>query len=296
MSDEENFLKAAKIAVTVKKSAKKFIKAGMPLLEIAERMEQEIVNLGGMPAFPVGLSINDIAAHYSPLRNDTKLAEGLLKVDFGAAVDGFPVDNAFSLDLTEDKRYGELVRASQEALDNALKIVKKDLEVREIGKEIENVIRSMGFKPIKNLYGHSIKRYNLHAGFSIPNYDNNNKAKFENGVYAIEPFASTGDGQVKEGKGSEIMMLVDKKPTRDLSSRRILDFIEREYKNLPFAARWITKRFGSISFMALQRLEKEGILYHYPQLIESSGGIVSQAEHSVLIMNDKIKVLTLEED
>ena len=61
---------AGKIASEVVKYAKSIIKPGMPLLEIAEKIESKIQELGGKPAFPVNLSINEIAAHYTPSHND----------------------------------------------------------------------------------------------------------------------------------------------------------------------------------------------------------------------------------
>ena len=72
----------------------------------AEQIEGKIRELGGKPAFPVNLSINEIAAHYTPAYNDETKADGLLKVDIGVQIEGAIADTAFSLDLTKDKKYG----------------------------------------------------------------------------------------------------------------------------------------------------------------------------------------------
>ena len=99
LRDIETLKKVGKIASETIKYAKSFIKPGMPLLEIAEKIESKIIELGGKPAFPCNLSINEIAAHYTPSYNDTEIAHGLLKVDLGVHISGLVADTAFSLDL-----------------------------------------------------------------------------------------------------------------------------------------------------------------------------------------------------
>src|SRR3990167_4837634 len=96
--DKEKILKAGKIASQIREKIKTNIKKGTLLLEIAERIESEIEKLGGKPAFPVNLSMNEIAAHSTPSHEDKTLAHGLLKVDFGVHIDGLTADNAFSID------------------------------------------------------------------------------------------------------------------------------------------------------------------------------------------------------
>ena len=71
-------------------------------------------------------------------------------------------------------------------------------------------------------------------------------------------------------------------------SREILDYIAKEYSTLPFCSRWMVKKFGTKSLLTLKHLEQEGILHQYPQLIESSKGIVSQAENTFLIKKEKV--------
>ena len=64
--DLEDCRKAGRIAKQAVEYARVIIKKGMPLLEIAEKIENKIIELGGKPAFPVNLCINGIAAHYTP--------------------------------------------------------------------------------------------------------------------------------------------------------------------------------------------------------------------------------------
>lgn len=52
-------------------------------------------------------------------------------------------------------------------------------------------------KPIENLSGHSINRYQIHGGKSVCLVKNDDQTKMEEGEYfAIETFGSTGRGRV----------------------------------------------------------------------------------------------------
>ncbi|HTY43645.1 MAG TPA: M24 family metallopeptidase, partial [Patescibacteria group bacterium] len=154
-------LKAGKIASEVREYAKSFIKPNMKLLEIAEKIEEKIKKLGGEPAFPTNLSINEIAAHYTPSHNDETLAHGLLKVDLGVHVDGWTADIAFSIDLEASSLNKKLIEASESALKKALEISKENVSISEIGRAIQKTIESHGFSPIINLSGHEMEQYDL---------------------------------------------------------------------------------------------------------------------------------------
>ncbi len=276
----EDYKKAGEIAKKILKFAKELIKPDMPLLEIAKKIEAEIIRLGGQPAFPVNLSINEIAAHYHPTLDDTRKAEGLLKVDIGIHINGFIADTAFSLDLTPDNKYKELIKASEEALEAALSTLNKNPSLNDIGSAIQQVIEKKGFSPIINLCGHGLGKYDIHAGITIPNYANNNNNKIETGAYAIEPFATEGEGKIYEGPGSNIYKIVSLKNPRSPTARKILEYIWEKNQTLPFSAREIQEKFGPMSRLALKELEQIGAIHHYLQLIEKSHKPVSQAEHT----------------
>jgi len=292
---EKKYIEAGKIAASVMSYARKIIKPEMPLLEAVEKIEDKIFELGGKPAFPVDLSYNEIAAHYTPLYNDKSIAEGLLKIDIGVEIDGFPVDTASSIDLTPEQKYKDLINASREALKNAIKILKVGIKTQEIGKVVEKTIKNHGFNPIRNLYGHELGRFSIHSGLQIPSYDDKSGTILKEGVFAIEPFATTGIGLVSNVNMNEIFQLEEKRPVRDANSREILNFIESEYKTFPFCTRWLVKKFGTRTLFALSLFRKENMLNQYPPLIEKSQGIVSQSEHTIILSEGKIKVLTKED-
>jgi len=290
--DKKKILEAGKIAKQVKDYAKKLVKKDMPLLEIANKIESKIEELKGKPAFPVTLSINEVAAHYTPSHDDETLAHGLLKVDFGVHVDGWAADNAFTLDLEDSKENKKIINAAEQALKKATEKVKNGMTTSEIGKVIQETIESYDLNPIVNLCGHSMDHYDLHSGFTIPNIDDHKQEPIKPGLYAIEPFATPGSGKVHDGKPSNIYALIDPKNTRSPIAREVLEYIVDEYQTLPFCGRWIVKKFTTKGLIALKQLEEQGILHHFPQLIESSKAKVAQAENTFLIEKDQTIVTT----
>ena len=288
----EDYRKAGKIAAEVKVYAREIIKKGVLLRDIADKIEEKIVELKGKSAFPVNLSINEIAAHFTPDSQDETIASGLLKIDIGVHVSGYIADTAFSLDLENSEENKKLIETAEKALSSALETAKKNIEIWKIGKAIHDKIVNSGFSPIRNLCGHQLGEYIIHAGLTIPNYDNQNKAELEEGAYAIEPFTTTGAGIVQDGKPSGIYRLEGRKAIRDNLAREIMNFIEEEYKTLPFCSRWIVKKFGSRSLMSLKLMEQAGIIHQYPQLIEKEHGKVAQAEDSLIIFDDKVEVIS----
>jgi methionyl aminopeptidase len=290
--DTKKILEAGRIASEVRKYARTIIKKDVPLLEIAEKIEAKIEELEGKPAFPVNLSIDNISAHYTPSHDDKTLAHGLLKVDFGVHIDGWIADNAFSIDLEENEENKKLIKASEKALENALKITKKEISTDEIGDIISKTIESYGFSPIINLSGHKMGNYKLHSGTNIPNVNDGKKIKFEEGVYAFEPFATTGSGKVHDGKPSEIYELRETKNVRNPISREVLELIKKDYHTLPFCSRWIVKGLGTRALFGLRQLEDNGNLHQFAQLVEVAGSKVSQAEQTILISEDEVIVTT----
>lgn len=291
--DKEKIIRAGKITSQVKAYARTIVKNGVPLIEIAEKIEARIAELGGKPAFPVNLSINEIAAHYTPGHDDKTKAHGLLKVDFGVHVDGWAADNAFSVDLENSEENKKLIKASEQALDKALDITRLNTPTNEIGAAIQETIESHGFSPIINLSGHSMEKYDLHAGITIPNVDDGRNVKLKEGFYAIEPFATPGSGKVRDGRPSGIYHLKDMKKPRSQLARQTLAFIEDKYNTLPFCSRWLVKKLGLNSTLALKELESNGNLHQFAQLVEVSGAKVSQAEQTILVEKDKVIVTTL---
>jgi len=290
--EKEKLLQAGKMASEVREFIRSEAKPGVKLLDLANKADGKIISLGGKPAFPINLSLNHIAAHFTPGINDEHVftEQDVLKIDVGVQVDGFIADTACTVGFETD-----LIKASEEALKAAVKVCRPGVKVCEIGREVEQVIKSYDdYEPIRNLNGHSLERYDLHSGLTIPNFDNTCQDVLNEGdVVAIEPFATTGVGRVKEGKPSGIYKLEGFAPIRSMEARKLMQFIEKKYNYLPFARRWLAAMPANI--LNLKILEREGVVTQYPELPEESRGLVSQTEHTVII-EDKPIVTTLKRD
>jgi methionyl aminopeptidase len=287
----DNYRKAGKIAAEAIEYSKSIIKEGAKLLEVSDLIEKKISDLGGSPAFPAQISCDSIAAHYCADPDDkTVFEKQVCSIDIGVHVKGFIGDTAATVDLSGE--FTDLVKASEEALKEAIKIVQIGTPVNEIGKVIQETISGFGFAPIKNLTGHGLSEFNIHDKPTIPNFDTGDETRLEKGmVIAIEPFATNGAGMVYEREQGNIFSLINKKPVRSQFAREILNEIVK-YEGLPFTTRWLARKFSlpKVNF-ALRELLKNDIIKSYPPLPEKNKGIVTQAEHS-LIIDDKVEVTT----
>lgn len=290
----DKILKAGKIAQELRRYARSIVVKDKKLFEIADLIDKKISSLGAKPAFPVNLSMNEIAAHYTPVFGDETLAHGLLKVDIGISVDGYIADTAFTVDLDGIAENKKLIEAAEAAVSASVSAFAVGKHLTEIGADISSAISKFGFSSISNLSGHSIERFVVHAGWTVPNFDSGQKDVLEEGLYATEPFATNGLGRVRDGGKSGIFRVNADSGAgvRDRFARDVLAWIADEYKTLPFASRWVHSKFGSRGMLALRQLEQAGVLYQYPQLVEVSGGKVAQAEHTVLLLEDGTKYVT----
>jgi len=295
----ESLKKAGNIAKEVKKYVKPKIKVSKNALEIIEITESKILELGGAMAFPVNLSLNNIAAHYtSPLRDDGLTIEenDLVKIDIGVHIDGYIVDTAFSVNFNQDKSLENIIQATEVAVDAAKMMAKPNVNTREIGKKIESIIKGFKYNPIKELGGHQTERWIVHGKKALPELGNQKGDKMEEGdVFAVEIFASTGEGSVHLTNNSYIYELnpySGRVPLRRKTSKQILGHINKNYKTLPFAERWLAKEFRMGVAFGLQELVQQNKLKAHYVLAENKGTFVAQSEETILITEDGFEQLT----
>jgi methionyl aminopeptidase len=297
--DEETlkkFRQSGKILRETREEMKLFVKENMPIIEVCEKAENLIRSKGGKPAFPCNVSVNEVAAHYTSPPGDTRRIpeKSVVKVDIGVHVDGYVTDTAFTACFNpEHKRMAE---TAELALKTAVDNIHGDMAVGKIGGLIENAIKNRGFKPISNLTGHSVGRYLIHAGTSIPNVSQLSLTKVRAGdIFAIEPFVTLPDaeGRVEDGTEMTIFRFVKPKPLTSSYSKQLSKYIEKNFKTLPFAERWLKGVLPKEKHTeAFKELLKSKTLTSYPVFVEASGKPVTQAEHTVLITNEGCEVLT----
>jgi methionyl aminopeptidase len=217
-----------------------------------------------------------------------------VKIDFGVELDGFITDTAITISL--NPIYDSMIVAAEAALQEALAAVAPGRKLSEIGSVVERCVQRYGFKPIRNLTGHRIDRYAIHAGKSVPNVSGIEGGRFEVGeVYALEPFVTLKDaeGAVKDSDAAYIYRYVRTKGAKSKEASKLADYIRETYKTLPFASRWIygAWREGDAA-SAFEELTMNRCIVGYPVLVEESGNVVSQAEHTIIVTRDGSRVLT----
>src|ERR1700688_2345975 len=137
MGVPDQYVRAGKIARDMREWILENVAVPQTCLEIATKVEDEIARRGGQPAFPTGIGINGITAHYAPQEDDpTKIGEeDLVKIDYGVHFDGYIADTAVT--VSENPRYQLMMETTKRALEAAISVVKRDPRTGEVGKAIE---------------------------------------------------------------------------------------------------------------------------------------------------------------
>jgi methionyl aminopeptidase len=287
---------AGKITFEVRETMKKTVKEGMCIIDICEQTEGLIRKLGGKPAFPCNVSINEIAAHYTspPADEKTIPKNSVVKVDIGAHVDGYVADTAVTVCFNPE--YHAMVTAAEDALKVATETIRSGIFTSKLGSAIQRTIESHGFKPVSNLTGHQIGRYLIHAGRSLPNVFHLSTTRLHEGeVYAIEPFVTPKEaaGRVGNGKEITIFKLKKHKSMRTPAAKQLLQYMEREFHTLPFAERWLNQSPLKTEYKeAFREIRAQNCLTEYPIFVEVSGKPVAQAEHTLIVTANGCEVIT----
>lgn len=235
-------------------------------------------------AFPVGISINDIAAHDTPSNNKTLINENdLYKIDYGVHIKGCISDGAFS--ICPSGKYDELIKISECATNIGIKNSGPDCILGEIGGEIQEYIESKEITidnkiyPIKSVYdlsGHNMAPYIIHLNKAVPNikipYYERMK---ENEVFAIETFPTTGSGDIYNCNECNHFM-IEKKNVENINeeTKKIYDI----RKTLAFCPRWFD-------------ISDDKYISKFPILKTKDGGIVSQYEKTIYVKDNGIDVI-----
>ncbi len=296
MQDKPNPLsvKAGRIAARVLQETCEMVEPGKKVISICSEAERCIIKLGAKPAFPCNVSIDHIAAHYTAPKGDrTVIPEfGLVKIDLGTHIDGYIADTARTVDI--DGSLEGMVAATDDALQEAIKAIKVGMKVSMVGQVIERVIDAYGLRPVRELTGHNLERFNLHAGKKIPNIRNRDSTRIEQGeYYAIEPFATSGRS-IDQSKNIYIFAnTASDRPVDNEVAEKLRQHLRKRYGPFPFASRWVGATDDKIDIMSKFRiLLKKRAIKGYPVLVEKKERPVSQSEHTVYISEEGAIPLT----
>jgi methionyl aminopeptidase len=250
---------AAEVHRQVRTEFQSWVRPGLSMIEIAQHIEEgtkTLIRKDGLNrgwGFPTGLSLNHVAAHYTPNYGDKQVLQygDIMKVDFGTQIGGRIIDCAFTVAF--DPKHDQLVSAVQDATNTGLRVAGIDVRLCDVGAAIQEVMESYEceydgktyrVKSIQNLNGHSIGKYQIHGGKSVPIVRNQDTQIMEEGeLYAIETFGSTGRGTVVEDlECSHYMKRFDEefKPLRTKKAKELLRFIDKEFGTLAFCRRYFS--------------------------------------------------------
>ncbi|MCA9495762.1 MAG: type II methionyl aminopeptidase [Nanoarchaeota archaeon] len=300
--------KLGKLTRELRKEVSSLAKTGVDITQIINFIEKKIFSQNYLPSFPAMVSVNAMAAHYTVFDEGYILKKGdVIKIDFGISQDGFITDNAFTVEI-DDNKHEKLISTAKDCLDAALEIANIGTSMSQIGKAVYDTAKKNNLNTIHNLSGHQIKQNNLHAGFGVPNYDNNDTSQIKNDMqFAIEPFITYGEPKIKSCRPSNIIHLINDKPIRDPIAKKVLSYIKEKYPKLPFSKRWLIK--GIIQDLnpnadpnegfdkrkvlyAIKVLKSYNIIYEYDELGTIDGEIVAQFEDCVVFSQDKKSIIT----
>ncbi len=301
-TSKQNYIKSGQILAEALDYSETLTKPGEKLITIAEKIEDFIRKQSAQPAFPVNISINEIAAHYSPIIDDKSTIpdKSIVKIDAGVSVDGYLSDAART--FVFDEKWEQMKQVAQQAFEEAVDNIQPNSSVYRVGTIVEQIIKKAGFKPIINLSGHSLYQYSLHGGLSIPNYKVPKNARndahiFEIGnAYAIEPFATTGVGKVRDENYETIYRQYRsfKEDSIPEGVKKIYEFIKDQFHMLPFSWRWVYNAGFPLKEVeiAQKQLLNEQIIHGYPILVEAKNAPVTQFEETIFVDKKEILILT----
>lgn len=317
---------AGNIHKEVRRFLQPYLRPGISLLDIANLIELKTTELtnnitNAKPinngiGFPVGIAINECAAHYHPSPTSTDIIKksDVVKIDFGVEVNEWIIDSAFTIYF--DNKYDPLIEAVKEATRTGLKNIGIDVSIPEWGAEIQEVMESYEIKldgkmyPIKsinNLGGHNIIKGIIHGGMFLPTVDMRgyypSSYRFKEGVYAVETFGSTGQNYAYE-KGDCTLYRInnDTYKTNQTNQKNmphdsidLLKNIYTKFKTLPFTDRYV-ETFNYDYKSNLKMLGSTKLIYTYPPVCVNTGAYTAQYEHTVYIGESSKIIFSQSED
>tara|TARA_B100000123_G_scaffold210003_1_gene158991 strand:- start:418 stop:1476 length:1059 start_codon:yes stop_codon:yes gene_type:complete len=329
-----NFIKAGNIHKKIIDIIKPKIREDLPLINIAELIENTIKRevdfkdlypqrLDKGIGFPIGLSLNECAAHWTPnpLDNRKLTKNDLLKIDYGIHIGGCIVDGAYSFSL--ENKFDELIQIANDATSLAIKMSGVDTILGDIGTEVQEFIESHEImldgkmrkvKSFRDLTGHKIIPWVIHSDKCVPNFSIPYNVRMEEGeYYAIETFPSTGIGKGEEqNEVSHYQVNVDLllKEYRELNNincntgGKILNPIKLDkkenyvyhrilnlYETLPFCKRWLKEEKVNKYQLPLKSLVNKKRIKAFPPINDINGSYVAQSEKTIYIGKNGVTIL-----
>ena len=202
----EKTKKAGEIAAGALDEVAKIIKPGIQTDKI-DKLCYEYINDNGAysaPLFYRGFpkscctSTNHIVCHGIP--SDKILKDGdIVNVDVTALKDGWHGDTSRTYEIGEvSVKAKKLVKTTFDAMMKAIKIIKEDIFLGDIGATIQNHVEAEGFSVVQDFCGHGIGRH-FHQEPNVLHYGKKGTGeRIKAGmIFTIEPMINFGKYETK---------------------------------------------------------------------------------------------------
>ena len=295
----EQYVRAGKLAREMREWILENVSVPQTCLEIATSIEEEIARRGGQPAFPTGIGINGVTAHYAPQEDDqTRIGSGdLVKIDYGVHFDGYIADTAVT--MTREPGVSAPDGDDEEGAGGR---DQRGQEGPEDGRDREG---DRGHRAPRGLQDDKQPERPHARAVHGPRREEHPQrlraepadAEARRGLrHRAVPDPGHG-GRIRRGRperlqGHDILAHhAEEDGVKELDG--LVDHIWNLRKSLPFTPRWFTKEFGRERLpKLLAELERRRIVRGYPTLVEASNAPVAQFEHTMKLEGNSLVILT----
>ena len=163
-------------------------------------------------AFPTCISLNNVVAHYSPLKSESKVLTlgDAVKVDLGVHIDGYIALVAHTVVLGSSAAspvtgvQADVIAAAHAAAEVAVRLIKPGNKNSVVTEAIEGVVAAYGVKSMAAVQCSELLRFSLDKGKGVPLRKDPTEGKYKeeefaaNEVYAIEIALTSGEGKPRE--------------------------------------------------------------------------------------------------
>lgn len=215
----EAMRESGRILATVLRLLKEKSAPGLTPQDMSKIARAELRKLGGEPAFLhffgypdiICISVNDQVQHSIP--TDRPFQDGdVVNYDFGVRYKGMVTDAGITVCIGDKTNAdtARLIKGTEHALRNALKVVKQGCRVGDVSAAIERTLRTYGLGIVRELVGHGVG-YELHEDPEIPNYGKAGRGPVLKAgmTIAIEPITTLGDPAIYEAKDGWTLLTKD---------------------------------------------------------------------------------------
>ena len=144
-------------------------------------------------------SVNQVICHGIPSPNKILKDGDIINVDVTALKNGWHGDTSRTFEIGEVSiKAKKLIKTTYEALMKAIKIVKNDLPLGDIGEIIQNHVEAEGFSVVQDFCGHGIGKQ-FHKEPNVLHYGKAGTGeKIKTGmIFTIEPMINLGKFETK---------------------------------------------------------------------------------------------------